>query len=247
MDGSKKTYDLICSLGGNCTVGNALRFRNLRKFSLPFDWCYIVDEKPIYKLAECFKNNTLSEIAKKENLTPLTENEEKGVSHSGTIHYKDKYSGFYFVNHFYDTVENGGYIPFREKFDRRIKRLIDYIESSNSILFILGVGFEFNINAVYELKNILKNKYPNKKIDFEIIEFNCNEDKITIEEDLTVRKYKRDLNNYDFTKTNFEWAFLDEIKTSKLFKAKIPLWKKLLIKLCPIKEFRMHLKKIYQL
>ena len=43
----KQEYDLIVSLGGNCMVANNLRYRNMRPFSLPFDWVYMIDEKPL--------------------------------------------------------------------------------------------------------------------------------------------------------------------------------------------------------
>ena len=54
---SGKTYDLVCSLGGNCTVAHNLFYRNKRYFSLPFDWLYMENETPVFKLAECFKND----------------------------------------------------------------------------------------------------------------------------------------------------------------------------------------------
>lgn len=48
-------YDLICSLGGNCSVAHNLLYRGLRKFALPFDWTYFEDISAIYKLAESFE------------------------------------------------------------------------------------------------------------------------------------------------------------------------------------------------
>ena len=242
-------YDLVCSLGGNCSAANALKYRNLRNFSLPFDWCYIINEKPIWMLAKCFDNDTLFEIAKKENLLSLSEKEELNVHlHANTIHYKDAFSGYYFVNHFYKSIENGGYEDFNAKFKKRLRRLIDYIKMSDKILFLLSVSFEFDKDALLELQKVLKNKYPNKKIVFNVIEFNCNNNDIIDEnENLCIRKYKRDLNLYDFTSTNYEWAFLDDVKISNLFGNKIPYWQKVFIKMCPVKEFRRALKKIYKI
>lgn len=243
----KKKYDLICSLGGNCMVANALRYRNLRTFSLPFDWCFIMDEKPIYILAECLKNNTLDYIAQKKNLLPLTKEEEKTVQqHQKTVHYKDSYSGYYFVNHFHKPLSKGGYEDFRPTFEKRLKRLTDYLEKSNDVLFLLGTSFDFDKNALLVLQETLKTKYPRKNFDFELIEFNCKADSVKQENDnLIIKKYKRDSNLYDFTKTNIEWAFLDDITLSDLFVKKLPFYKRLVIELCPIKEFRRELRKIY--
>ncbi len=44
MTGRKK-YDLVCSLGGNCSVAHNLIFRGLRKFALPFEWAFLDDIK----------------------------------------------------------------------------------------------------------------------------------------------------------------------------------------------------------
>lgn len=44
----KTEYDLIVSLGANCSVAHNLRFRGLRPVSLPFDWCYFVDDVSIH-------------------------------------------------------------------------------------------------------------------------------------------------------------------------------------------------------
>lgn len=63
-------YDLICSLGGNCSVAHNLLYRRLRKFALPFDWTYFEDISAIYKLAESFEVKFADQL-KKENLVEL--------------------------------------------------------------------------------------------------------------------------------------------------------------------------------
>ena len=244
-----KEYDLICSLGGNCSAAHNLRFRNLRKFSLPFDWCYMVDESPVLKLAECFQNNCLLKIACKDNLMPLTDEEERSVMfHSDTVHYKDQYSGFYFVNHFHKTLQDGGYEDFRKSFENRLLRLVEYIEKSQNILFVLATAFEFDIKAVLELQSVLTQKYPAKSIDFHIMMFNStNDETINKNPSLVINKFKRKHNVYDFIKTNFEWHFLDNVKNSKLlpFGNKLSAFERLFIKICPFKKFRKELRKIY--
>ena len=211
MSGKKK-YDLICSLGGNCSVAHNLRFRGLRLYSLPFDWCYMDNETPLYKLAECFMNDSFNLIAQKENLIFLPNNENDKF-HSNTVHYKDSWSNYYFVNHFCKKIEEGGYDDFSKVLKRRIRRLLDKIETSQNILFILGVNFEIEKSALLYFQSVLNKKYPNKNITIELVEFNCNTNDIICENsNFTIRKYKREQNLYDFTQTNFEWAFLDNIK-----------------------------------
>ena len=181
MNTEKKEYDLICSLGGNCSAAHNLRYRNMRYFSLPFDWCFIVNENPIKKLAECFKNDTLYKIAQKENLIPLTEEEEKLVnSHSNTFHYKDSFSEYYFVNHFKKPLSDGGYEDFRKDFEKRLSRLKNYIEQSNCILFILTTDIDFNEDVLLNLIKTLSDLYPKKNIDYRVMYFNAksNDEKI---------------------------------------------------------------------
>lgn len=44
MRKGKKTYDLIASLGGDCSAASQLRLRGLRHEAYPFDWTYIGSE-----------------------------------------------------------------------------------------------------------------------------------------------------------------------------------------------------------
>ena len=180
---------------------------------------------------------------------PLTDEEERSVMfHSDTVHYKDQYSGFYFVNHFHKTLQDGGYEDFRKSFENRLLRLVEYIEKSQNILFVLATAFEFDIKAVLELQSVLTQKYPAKSIDFHIMMFNStNDETINKNPSLVINKFKRKHNVYDFIKTNFEWHFLDNVKNSKLlpFGNKLSAFERLFIKICPFKKFRKELRKIY--
>ena len=50
----RRHYDLIVSLGANCSAAHNLRYRNMRPFSLPLDWVYIENDKPIKWLINAF-------------------------------------------------------------------------------------------------------------------------------------------------------------------------------------------------
>lgn len=75
MNGNKRQYDLICSLGGNCAAAHNLQYKGLRPFSLPFDWVYMLNEEPLYKLADCFKDD-FSRFFLQENLKPCLLNKK---------------------------------------------------------------------------------------------------------------------------------------------------------------------------
>lgn len=209
-----KKFDLICSLGGNCSAAHNLEYRDLRKFSLPFDWTYIKNENAIYNLAECFKNN-FKNFFLKENLQELT-GSEYNTSHINKVQYKDLKTDYYWVNHFNRKIENSEeYEKVKQKIDRRIKRLLYGIQRSNNILFILSTNFL--MKTTDPLKNLLKvlNKlYPEKNFYIKVISFNCEVDEYINSNNINYYKYKRAMNLYDFTKTNIEWAFLDDVELS---------------------------------
>ena len=203
-------YDLVCSLGGNCSAAHNLRFRNMRLFSLPFDWCYILNDKPIYKLAECFRDDFKCYCLKK-NLKELPKN----PSHNDKVQYQDIFTGYIYPNHFSYSINGGGYMKFKVGQNRRIARLYEKIQKGQKILFLLSTSFEIGIDCVVNLKNELEKKWGNKIFDFIIISFGCNGDSVVKNNGITMMQYKRKTNLYDFHYTNYEWAFLDNISLNQ--------------------------------
>ncbi len=206
MSGKLK-YDLIVSLGGNCMVAHNLRYRNMRPFSLPFDWIYMQNEKPLKYLTKGFKDR-FEKLCLFDNLEKVPGN------NSHKIIYRDNYSGFLFPNHFErDILDTKEYKKVYKKLRRRVDRLFDVIERNKSILFILASEISFSEKDILDLKTTLSQLYPQKILHFRIMCFNSNnnEEKI-LEDNIHIHKYTRPQNEYDFTKTNYEWAFLDSIK-----------------------------------
>ena len=203
-----KQYDLICSLGGNCSAAHNLRFRNMRPFSLPFDWCYILDDLPIYKLADCFRDD-FKHYCLKENLKELSQN----PSHKDKVQYQDSFTGYIYPNHFSCSINGWGgeYMKFKEKQNRRIARLYEKIDKGQKILFLLSTSFEIGIDCIMNLKSVLEKKWSDKIFEFIIISFDCAKDSTIENNGITMMKYKRSTNLYDFHYTNYEWAFLDNI------------------------------------
>lgn len=241
MRGNKKKYDLICSLGGNCAAAHNLKYKGLRRFSLPFDWVYMLDEKPLYKLADCFEND-FKNFFLLENLKPLPEG--PNASHLDRPQYYDTYTGYRFVNHFDLPIEQGGYIPVKEKMDRRIKRLYKYIQKGNSVLFILSLPFEISEKPILNLKKVVEKKWPNKKFDFEVIMFDCKNEKIETISSICMRHHTRKANDRDFNKTNPEWNFLDQCYlNTKIYPRDYSKLKKFLISLIPHKKTRKNLRR----
>lgn len=98
--GKAGTYDLIVSLGGNCSAAAQLNMRGLRQEALPFDWVYVVDERPFIWLAE-HVGDRWRDLCLKENLQEITPGHaEWSAEHADRVQYVDRESGYRFVNHF---------------------------------------------------------------------------------------------------------------------------------------------------
>lgn len=208
---TKEKYDLIFSLGGNCAAAHNLRYRKLRKFSLPFDWTYITDEFSLYKLADGFKTK-FDNFLIKENLQELKK-EEFNDAHKDKIQYKDTLTGYYFVNHFNDTIDNiEEYKKVKSKFDKRIKRLYKFIEKSNRILLILSVNFPISDAPVIYLLNVLREKYPEKNFFIKVLSYSAKEIKEINNNNIQINYFTRSQDTNDFINTTKEWSFLDNIE-----------------------------------
>ena len=215
MTNPKERYDLICSLGGNCSAAHNLKFRNMRYYSLPFDRCYVTDEAPFRYLSKGFQNN-FSDFFLKENLI-----QQEGNIHHPII-YRDSVSLYFFPHHLKATLDTpGSYESAASKMQRRIGRLLKKMKEAQSILFILATAFCFDIECIRELSATLNKLYPDKNIQFKVLQFDSplpnSEEHL---ENIHLMRFSRLQNNYDFYKTNFEWAFLDSIEISSAGKKK---------------------------
>ena len=212
----KQTYDLIVSLGGNCAVANQLLFRDMRPFSLPLDYVFMVDYAPIKYLQEAFKNR-FEKFCLKENLVELV-GEERADDRSGNIQYKDTYSGFRFIHHFPKPIEQGGvFDATKETLNRRIERLFAKIDKRKKILFVLNTNFAFDVQLAIELKNVIAGKWKNKKITFLVIQFGAEEDKtLNIKKFGTLVLHKRKMHEKDFFRNQLpEWQIFNYIKLNQ--------------------------------
>lgn len=207
----KKEYDLIVSLGENCMVANNLRYRLMRPFSLPFDRVYMENERTLRYLIEGFKDR-FSRLLLKDNIEKIKGSDEHKIV------YKDNYSGYCFPNHFENEIlTDNEYKKVHDTLRRRIDRLFNSLENSYSILFILAGELSFNEEDILEFKKTLLKLYPAKDITIRVMIFNYkdNEENV-IDNNISIYKYIRPMNLYDFTKTNYEWSFLDDIKLSNV-------------------------------
>lgn len=202
-------YDLICSLGGNCTAAHNLRYRNMRLYSLPFDWCYFTTPEALTHLAHGFKNQ-FSDFCKKENMQKLEDNS----AHQNI--FKDNFSKYIFPNHIQKSeLDAQTYNEFYQTFNRRVQRLFECIEKSNNILFLLSSPLQISEDILKTLHQELSDTFSNKNIFLKVLLMNNPEEKEINDGNLTINQYHRPFNKYDFQRTNFEWQFMDQIKLTK--------------------------------
>lgn len=209
-------YDLIVSLGGNCSAAHNLRFRGLRPCSLPFDWCYLVDDTPIrFWIDEVGQG--FPDLLKRENLVEiLPDNKEYSAFHSDVRQYIDTKSGYRFVNHFHRSVD----VP--EEYEvvyaairRRADRLVSAFERGGSFLLLLATPVDMSADLLKELVATLAERFGNSRFDLRYLHFRKGRDAETdLGGGLVVQDIGREQNYYDFTKTNWEWHFLDDISLS---------------------------------
>ena len=228
MHTENKKYDLIISLGGNCAAAHNLRYRNLRPFSLPFDWVFIEDDTPISYLSEGVKDG-FRNLCLFENLVEITDENLIG-KHGKFLPYKDMYTGFNFVNHFDQKLINKNvYLPVYNKIRMRVSRLLNAFEKGSDFLFILSAKVPVSFDVIKKLSDVLKSKYPDKNFEFEILLFDSQKDEVQINENIKFNYIKRSLNLYDFHHTNFEWNFLDNValkrKNNNIKKISLKLFK----------------------
>jgi len=147
----KGTYDSIFSLGHLCLAAMQLRKFQLRPFSGVLDW---VGSPQLSKVNLLIKNR-FSDFLNINHLKP-----DRYLSPTDLYVHDFVYDiGF---NHDFKTDKNtlthlGGYSEVKAKYDRRINRFLEKMNTSKRILFIRTEATEAKFEDVKELETILSN------------------------------------------------------------------------------------------
>lgn len=153
----KGTYDAVFSLGDLCLTSIQLKKNNLRPFSGVLDWMASPSLSNVNRLLQ----NRFVGFMDLPNLRII------GYANDQFICVSD--DGYQIVsNHDFAVGKNtlshlGGYPEVREKFDRRIRRFLEKMETSQRILFVRTEG---SFEEVLELESILSGMVKN---DFRIL------------------------------------------------------------------------------
>lgn len=156
-------YNYI-TLGYDCSTAATLKSLDLRKYSLPFDWI-VSDAK---KLIECISENFINFH---KNLI-INESNTRVIDYYG-FQFPHDYpniesndidnvgEGVFSENKILDGWEN--FIELNlEKYNRRIKRFNDILNSNDDIIVL----YRGNLENVYLFQNLFINKYKKNNVKF---------------------------------------------------------------------------------
>ena len=146
---------MIISLGGTCCIAHQLRKKGFSQHAYPFDWIRIANMGNInYLLEHNFENFLNREhfiFLKKSNKFDVDSGKESYI-------YKNKYCKFF--HEFDKYIDDENFLCFRQKYDRRIKRLYNILMTEKKILFIREVIRNLSINKLQKFKEIINNINP---------------------------------------------------------------------------------------
>ena len=237
-------YDLIFSIGEACSCSSLIRSLNYQNYSYPFDWIAGCSFKERCKILA----NDFKDFINKEDLEYLQQ-----VSITNNDVYKDKYNNIVFNHDFTTGIPfDEMYVKVKEKYDRRINRLLKNIEYAKNILLVYletptkNHGF-IEDKELIDGMNILKEKYPNKNIN--LLYFTNSKDKKNIDITKDIKRvylYYKD----EKAKENYipKYKYLQKIL--KKYKFKMSLKRKLqilLINSIPFRGVRKHYRKKYHI
>jgi hypothetical protein len=145
-----ETYNHIVSLGYNCEIANSILALSMRDAAYPFDWNF----SKMWKITETMRSR-FSNFFLLENLVPARYKNTPAM---------EKDEGFTYVHNgsletLQDPIEYG---KEREKYDRRISRLLDILDNGKSVLFV-RLLYEDTIEEHLEFIKTLEEVYPNSK------------------------------------------------------------------------------------
>ncbi len=138
-------YDLVISLGPACETAYQLTRMGIRHSAFPFDWV-ISEFRPLY---ECFANDFADFLTVRDDL----------IVKDGNI------SNKYGIGFFHELTEPGqpDFEKAKTKFQRRAKRLLNVMKSTQRVLFVRRGGMAKD--QAQELNKLWQEKFT---VDYHI-------------------------------------------------------------------------------
>ena len=202
----QRIYDEVVSLGFNCHISSALRQLSLQHKTYPLDWGRVVEEdtkdefgfrRKIEFLCTDFKDFINEEdLYIHDDMAHRPEEENMSVF--------NRFNGMHFNHDFPKGKTLDESYPFvKEKYDRRIKRLIDLINSNKKICFVFyaGLGQLPKAEIIYCVE-IFKKMHPNANVDFLFLQNDVN-----IGDDIVYEEISESVRHVSFYNHPFEYEY----------------------------------------
>lgn len=143
-----QTYDEVVSLGYGCQVAWQLETHGYRKIAYPFDWFHTSFDSLISFICNkgaCFLEWDKICVQGAYPGDPIR------------LHVVDMIYGIHSYHDFTSTPAMGNYLEVKEKYDRRVQRFFELLNSKKKILFVRE---GFSRNQLEQLDNLLQMLYP---------------------------------------------------------------------------------------
>lgn len=166
-----KKYDCIFSIGEACLCAGILAKLELRNFSSPFDWLY---GATLEERIQIFLND-FADYINKEDLEKIG---QRDMPEPCDIYYNHRNKITF--NHDFPLGGdlNLTYPKIKEKYDRRIKKLLTTIKASKQVLIVYmelpKTAHKISKQTLQEQLNLINNKFPDTQIDMLYIAHNEN-------------------------------------------------------------------------
>ena len=162
----KFKYDIIYSIGRDCSCAIYLQKQGLRILSGPFDWLTNVND---IKDRLNFILNDFNDFLNLEDLKFLPK-DPNVFNDEACDYYENLCNGFYYYHDFPKNVSlNDAFPQVKEKYDRRIRRFMYNLKTKKEVLLVWFSHIPTADEAIIPLCEQICQKY-NKQIDFLVIE-----------------------------------------------------------------------------
>ena len=219
---AQREFDFCLSLGGSCAGALQLSLRDLRLVAMPFDWVRSRDGIRYVDTVGTLLETKFSGWCAFEHLMPMPEDlDHPKATDPLEVRVWDKVQDIGFFHDFrFNIFGRGGrayYDAVMERYNRRIARLYNAMSRSRRVLAVV-VGAETTIPFadICRLRERLGVIWPDTSFTVVDINFMAPSDTTEggLEEGVFVRNVRRRMHPYDFTRTSWEWDFLDGTRIS---------------------------------
>lgn len=205
----KAEYDLVVSLGGSCAAAGQLLAREMRKFSLPFDYLYSYSVRPLESLARQFKTD-FSRWLLPENVRECPV--DKMRPGASEYQYFDEETGYLFAHQFLRHADADHINEVRQRSLRDIRKLCEKMSMARSVALCFDADFDGDVeSAILTLRESLLEKFgADKRVDCYIWRFNAKRFGVERRENLTVWSFTHPRHPYVFsTVPIYEFSEMD--------------------------------------